>query len=321
VSESLNNQEISSIIKGLSTYNEHFPREAMSRAMAFGPTIVPALLERIDFHLDRTLTFTDTDNKDFIDDSQWQIVIISLYLLSWFKAKEAFSRIERICYLSREFLDTIIGDGITVSLSKFLASTFNGDFDALKRIASNPDLDEYARAGVFSCYVTLLRYNVVSRDKVIADFAECFEILKNDDTYAHSELILCTSEIFGVELQDKIEQAFNRGVIDRRVINEKTIAKAFRNNKDLWQQALQNHPYRIMVGDPIAAMDWWYCWKENQEDDNAFLERLEEMKRPLEKKRTKIGRNDPCPCGSGKKYKKCCIVPDARSIARSSSST
>ncbi|MEJ2040503.1 MAG: SEC-C metal-binding domain-containing protein [Desulfosarcinaceae bacterium] len=21
----------------------------------------------------------------------------------------------------------------------------------------------------------------------------------------------------------------------------------------------------------------------------------------------KIGRNDPCPCGSGKKYKKCCM--------------
>jgi uncharacterized protein YecA (UPF0149 family) len=23
-------------------------------------------------------------------------------------------------------------------------------------------------------------------------------------------------------------------------------------------------------------------------------------------RRTKIGRNDPCPCGSGKKYKRCC---------------
>jgi len=22
---------------------------------------------------------------------------------------------------------------------------------------------------------------------------------------------------------------------------------------------------------------------------------------------SKIGRNDPCPCGSGKKYKKCCV--------------
>jgi preprotein translocase subunit SecA len=24
------------------------------------------------------------------------------------------------------------------------------------------------------------------------------------------------------------------------------------------------------------------------------------------KKATKVGRNDPCPCGSGKKYKHCC---------------
>ena len=22
----------------------------------------------------------------------------------------------------------------------------------------------------------------------------------------------------------------------------------------------------------------------------------------------KVGRNDPCPCGSGKKYKKCCLA-------------
>ena len=30
------------------------------------------------------------------------------------------------------------------------------------------------------------------------------------------------------------------------------------------------------------------------------------VKRVLESK-IKIGRNDKCPCGSGKKYKKCCI--------------
>ena len=27
----------------------------------------------------------------------------------------------------------------------------------------------------------------------------------------------------------------------------------------------------------------------------------------------KIGRNDPCPCGSGRKYKKCCLSPDESS--------
>ncbi|MGA1315702.1 MAG: SEC-C metal-binding domain-containing protein [Rubrivivax sp.] len=24
---------------------------------------------------------------------------------------------------------------------------------------------------------------------------------------------------------------------------------------------------------------------------------------------TKVGRNEPCPCGSGKKFKKCCGAP------------
>ncbi|HER43390.1 MAG TPA: hypothetical protein ENO08_02915 [Candidatus Eisenbacteria bacterium] len=28
--------------------------------------------------------------------------------------------------------------------------------------------------------------------------------------------------------------------------------------------------------------------------------------RPLQREEPKVGRNDPCPCGSGKKYKKCC---------------
>jgi len=32
----------------------------------------------------------------------------------------------------------------------------------------------------------------------------------------------------------------------------------------------------------------------------------ESSKRPTVKSGTKVGRNDPCPCGSGKKYKECC---------------
>ncbi len=33
-------------------------------------------------------------------------------------------------------------------------------------------------------------------------------------------------------------------------------------------------------------------------------------KKPVNKKGEKVGRNDPCPCGSGKKYKKCCGAAD-----------
>lgn len=37
-----------------------------------------------------------------------------------------------------------------------------------------------------------------------------------------------------------------------------------------------------------------------------FFSLFEEPKQPFVRNTKKIGRNDPCPCGSGKKYKKCC---------------
>ncbi|MDE0519675.1 MAG: SEC-C metal-binding domain-containing protein, partial [Candidatus Dadabacteria bacterium] len=32
----------------------------------------------------------------------------------------------------------------------------------------------------------------------------------------------------------------------------------------------------------------------------------EKAKTPVRRTQKKVGRNDPCPCGSGKKYKRCC---------------
>jgi yecA family protein len=39
--------------------------------------------------------------------------------------------------------------------------------------------------------------------------------------------------------------------------------------------------------------------------------RLEELKPQPARRESEVGRNDPCPCGSGKKYKKCHGAPDA----------
>jgi len=45
--------------------------------------------------------------------------------------------------------------------------------------------------------------------------------------------------------------------------------------------------------------------KSKQSDRNIQKEG-EEKKQPIVNLENKVGRNDPCPCGSGKKYKKCC---------------
>lgn len=50
-----------------------------------------------------------------------------------------------------------------------------------------------------------------------------------------------------------------------------------------------------------------------EEDDNfnpfstSQWDDLPESDQPYARKEAKIGRNEPCPCGSGKKYKRCCL--------------
>lgn len=48
---------------------------------------------------------------------------------------------------------------------------------------------------------------------------------------------------------------------------------------------------------------------EEKEEAKLERERLALMpKKPFVREEPRVGRNDPCPCGSGKKYKKCCLV-------------
>lgn len=64
--------------------------------------------------------------------------------------------------------------------------------------------------------------------------------------------------------------------------------------------------YKNMVA---AKADWLYelpQWKEIYSEEELKKLYKEQKESTTIRKEKKIGRNDLCPCGSGKKYKKCC---------------
>ena len=64
--------------------------------------------------------------------------------------------------------------------------------------------------------------------------------------------------------------------------------------------------YKNMVD---AKADWLYnlpMWNEIFTEEKKKSLYLEQKKSGTVIKGAKIGRNEPCPCGSGKKYKYCC---------------
>ena len=56
--------------------------------------------------------------------------------------------------------------------------------------------------------------------------------------------------------------------------------------------------YRL-IDDAEKEMSWWACFEENKHRKVKLG-----WDTPI-RKAPKVGRNEPCPCGSGKKFKKC----------------
>ncbi len=89
-------------------------------------------------------------------------------------------------------------------------------------------------------------------------------------------------------------------------VNEQVTRAIFRLEKEsqafvseLWQITSETH-----AAPPEAQQDPQYQESSgsNQPEPGAPDKAID----PIKNLQPKVGRNDPCPCGSGKKYKKCC---------------
>src|SRR5258708_39838811 len=67
--------------------------------------------------------------------------------------------------------------------------------------------------------------------------------------------------------------------------------------------------------DTIGTLSQWYGFSEQYKIDAAHraartkpYAKPSYLSPPIVNPNRNVGRNDPCPCGSGKKYKKCCLA-------------
>jgi hypothetical protein len=72
-----------------------------------------------------------------------------------------------------------------------------------------------------------------------------------------------------------------------------------------------------LFGDTIEELSKWYGFTGQYEKDRKRLEKdkarreavwLFDEHQPVVNVFRKVGRNEPCPCGGGKKFKKCCLT-------------
>jgi len=293
-----------STVNELRYFDKKFPQETIEEAVKNKEEITPILLEE----LDKVIENPELASEDM----DYMMHMYALFLLAQFKEERAFSRVIDLISFSSEVTDRIFGDVITEDLSSILYSTFDGDLNRLKSVIENPSLNVYARGAALDVYGRLYTDELVSKEEII-DFLRGIlaeeSRFENDDIATSVQKLVVDRRIF--EMMDDIQILYDDNRIDRN----------FFGAYDEFVDAIYSYEYDretiYYIEDTIEEMSWWGAFEQTEAQKREKEKRVKEIEKELakeeqnkKKKPKKVGRNDPCPCGSGKKYKKCCLKKD-----------
>ena len=89
------------------------------------------------------------------------------------------------------------------------------------------------------------------------------------------------------------------------------IERAYAAGEDAPEWRGRENPWAFYKPEAIAERQERWAREDAMEKDDEFEAGdfpLDELPLTYVRQMPKVGRNDPCPCGSGKKYKKCCLL-------------
>ncbi len=133
------------------------------------------------------------------------------------------------------------------------------------------------------------------RSKCVSAISEQLQRFQENDSDLNAFLISDLIDLHAVESIDLIKKAFDEDCVDYGVIGdyeEVEIALGLRTHRSRVVLTYENNDDREDLWDYDL-----YDWNPSS---------------TIPSQSQKIGRNDPCPCGSGKKYKKCCLNKESK---------
>lgn len=250
------------------------------------------------------------DIERYHKDQTYFLPLYAMFLLAEFREKRAFPIIIKLITNDQKAVDDLLGDLITGDLKKILASTFDGNIDYLYDIITNLKLNEYVRGAAFHALEILNKYNIITNEEIVEMIDKMLKAeLKDDDSIVISDIVVYISEN---QIYDKVELV--RNLYNENRVNIQMIGDYDQFIDDIYGK-INYHSDKNMIEDTIKSLSWWACFNKNNDDNyNDIAEKMKnfiknEMKKEKQEltKTKELGRNDLCYCGSGKKYKKCCM--------------
>jgi uncharacterized protein len=293
--------DVADIIDGLNA-ETGLPRRALRAAVDNWETALPFFLAMLDAYVrDPAANDKATDPLFFI-----------LHLFGQVRETRAYPLLMRFAAMAPDAVERVLGDGVTGTFSRVAASVFDGNPRPMQDAILNHGADEFIRSGLFEALALVTKDGKVERKSTEAFLLQCYTDLQpQHDSYAWVGWQSAISCLGLKDLASIVRRAFDSGKIDRSIMSfhhfEEDLAAAVSGASG----AGRGHDQIGYFGDAIAELSRWHSFSEAARQpqlksaDQAGANPMPAVTRAV-KQRGRPRGNDPCPCGSGKKYKKCC---------------
>jgi len=285
--------DVQPILAQLERNEGHFPKAAIREAIEHRSEIIPLLLD--------VLVAVARDPQSFAGDLKRMSHIYAMYLLAQFRETRAYPLLVQIFSAPGETPLDLAGDVVTEDLGSILASVSDGDMSGMTSLAENDGANEYVRSAALKGLVTLVACGKRSRDEVMAYFRGLLRTLDRIPSNVWNSLASHCADLYPGEVMEDLRSAFEEGLIESLYIGWEDIENALRAGKNAAMVRLKQR--YLLIEDVEKEIGWWACFEENKRKwDSAKIR----FPAPAPNLRPRVGRNEPCPCGSGKKFKRCC---------------
>jgi hypothetical protein len=215
-------------------------------------------------------------------------------------------------------MDVLLADGITDHLSVILARVYDGDPAPLRSLIEDPSADEFIRDAALGALIWLTHTERLDRGDTEAYLRALYETMQpRDENYVWFGWQQAVAMLGFADMAPLVDDLFERGWIGDHIMDREHF------QEDLRAVLAADDPASVFpdnikddgeLGNLAVMMADWYCFEPPPPQQPTRLEFIRPnvppappVTTPVRNPYRNVGRNDPCPCGSGKKFKKCCL--------------
>lgn len=287
----------------------HLPRAALQWSLDHWSEIAPRFLERLQAFADGTDRSQETAD----------VLFFVVHLIGEARERRAFRALARICMDGSE-MERIIGEGVTETLTGILIGAYDGTVETLQAVIEAEDADEFVRDSAIEAYSYLAAAGHVGLDDARAYLAKLYGTLRPQaESHVWVGWQQAVVRLGFADLRDQVAEAFRREFISLGFMDYHDF------EADLETSLASGSPLEVFARErvgPITGiieeLGHWHGFSDEyresklrsaqgaEKDDWGY--RAPALTLPHVNPVRDVGRNDPCPCGSGKKFKKCCLA-------------